>query len=184
MKHQVVPNDKQQIESIIRSEQYYYVPPRHNQFLLAKIWEVSQLISNHEIISFNYMRQDGELKSREVKPVAIMFSEFYFYLVAYMKGHIPIIFRIDRMTDIKGTGNKFVISHSERFNEGEFRKRVQFMYSGDLRRVTFKFKGAAIEAVLDRLPTAEIIKEEDKIFTLRAEEIGRASCRERVYVLV
>ena len=33
------------------------------------------------------------------------------------------------------------------------------MYSGELRRVTFEYIGQSIEAVLDRLATAEILSE-------------------------
>jgi hypothetical protein len=48
------------------------------------------------------------------------------------------------------------------------------MYPGELRRVTFKFKGDSIEAVLDRLPTAEILEQlEDGTYTVTAEVYGK-----------
>ena len=103
-----------------------------------------------------------------------MFSEFYFYLIAYMADNsknYPIVFRIDRMRDIKETGECFTIPYKDRFNDGEFRKRVQFMYSGELKTVTFEYSGV-LEAILDRLPTSRILKEENGVYTIRAEAYG------------
>lgn len=173
---QVVPNDRKKIENIIRSEQHHYVPLKHGKYLLSILWELSQLIINIELTRFTYARQDGVTNERLVKPVAIMFSEYYFYLIAYMADgnkDFPTVFRIDRITDLKGTKQHFNIPYKDKFNEGEFRKRVQFMYSGELQRVTFEFSGPSLEAVLDRLPTAEIISENDGVYKIRAEVYGK-----------
>jgi hypothetical protein len=84
----------------------------------------------------------------------------------------PTTFRIDRITDLKGTKQHFNIPYKDKFNDGEFRKRVQFMYSGELRRIMFEFNAPSIEAVLDRLPTAEIVGEKNGVYTIRAEAYG------------
>ena len=62
--------------------------------------------------------------------------------------------------------------YKDRFDDGEFRKRVQFMYSGELQKVTFEYSGPSIESVLDRLPTAEILSEKDGVYTVRVEVYG------------
>ena len=67
----------------------------------------------------------------------------------------------------------FHIPYNERFEEGEFRKRIQFMYGGKLQRVTFKYSGLNVEAVLDRLPTAKILSYENGIYTISAEVFGK-----------
>ena len=108
-----------------------------------------------------------------------MFSEFYFYLIVFMVNkddEIPIVFRIDRITEVRNTNKKFDIPYSSRFEDGEFRKRIQFMYSGKLHKVKFEYTGLK-EVVLDRLPTAEIKKEENlennvKKYTIWAEIYG------------
>ena len=103
-----------------------------------------------------------------------MFSEFYFYLIGFLAdGSVdyPIVFRIDRMIDTKETGESFEIPYKDRFNDGEFRKRVQFMYSGELKTVRFEYTGV-LEAILDRLPTAKILKHENGVYTLSAETYG------------
>lgn len=172
---QVTPSDRKQVEAMIRNEQFYYVPLKHGKKLLAIIWSLSQYIIQKESIRILYRRQDGAEKNHEVKPVAIMFSEYYFYLIAYMSDNrhdFPTVFRIDRIDDFKGTGTKYQVPYRDKFNEGEFRKRVQFMYSGELRKVRFKYSGLSMEAVLDRLPTAEILSIKDGIYTVSAEAYG------------
>lgn len=172
---QVAPNNRSQLEHIIQNEQYYYVPVKHNKRLLSPIWDLSQYIVNSEIISFSYIRQDGVKKEHTVKPVAIMFSEYYFYLVGYLANgskDFPTIFRIDRMEKLKGIQQSFEIPYRDRFNEGEFRKRVQFMYPGELKKIKFEFSGPSIEAIVDRLPTAEILKVENGVYTVQAEVYG------------
>lgn len=172
---QVSPADKNKVEEIIKSELFNYVPLRHNKPLLSPIWELSQYIVKKEVVNFSYIRKDGIYKEHLVKPVAIMFSEYYFYLIAFMADdskEYPTVFRIDRMKNIKGTKEKFSVPYKDRFDDGEFRKRVQFMYSGELKRVTFEYKGANIDSVLDKLPTAEILNKKDCVYTICAEAYG------------
>ena len=144
------------------------------------------------MIRISYRRQDGTERIHEVNPVAIMFSEYYFYLIAYMadgRKAFPTIFRIDRIVSFEPTSSTFRVVHSKKFSDGEFRKRIQFMYAGELRRVTFDYSGTSVEAVLDRLPTAEILSEKDGVYRITAEVYGNGidmwlrSQGERVKVL-
>lgn len=172
---QVTSNDRKQVENMIRNEQFYYVPLRHGKKLLGAIWELSRYITQYEVVRISYVRQDGVEREHEVKPVAIMFSEYYFYLVAFMaddRHDFPTVFRVDRVGKFQGTGTKFNVPYKDKFNDGEFRKRVQFMFSGELRRVKFKFSGTSIDAVLDRLPTAEILSENQGIYVISVEVYG------------
>jgi predicted DNA-binding transcriptional regulator YafY len=173
---QTLPDDSAIISYIVKNELFCYVEPRHGKNLLSSLWELSRMIREHACAKFTYERQDSKRGEREVKPVAVMFSEFYFYLVAYMAdgGHdFPAVYRVDRMENIRDAGRKFSVPYDKKFSEGEFRKRVQFMYAGALQRVTFDFNGDSIEAVLDRLPTAEIIREREGTYTVTAEVFGR-----------
>lgn len=171
---QSAPNDRKLIEDIIRNEFHSYIPLKHGKPLLDILWRISDIIRSQKVIRFKYERQDKKIKQKEGKPVAIMFSEFYFYMIAFMTDdpkNIPIVFRIDRISDIEETGEIFQIPYRDRFNDGEFRKRVQFMYSGELKTVRFKYSGV-LEAILDRLPTAKILSEEKGTYTISAETYG------------
>lgn len=172
----IEPEDRKFIREMIRNERFNYVPLRHGKRLLYTIWGLSRAITRCAVTEFTYTRQDGDRGVKKVKPVALMFSEFYFYLIAWFaKGShdFPAVFRIDRIEDIRETEEKFSIPYAERFSDGEFRKRVQFMYPGKLEKVTFRIKGDSIEAVLDRLPTAEIVGESEGFYTITAEVYGR-----------
>lgn len=162
------------VEDMIRNETFCYVPPRHGKKLLDALWDISLFIKNREIIRFSYKRQDGAEKEHTAKPVALLFSEFYFYLVAYKEEEMefPTIFRVDRIKDMESTGNTFHIPYADRFKDGEFRKRVQFMYPGPLRRVKFTYSGPSVEAVLDRLPTAKIVFEKEGTYAITAGAHG------------
>lgn len=54
-----------------------------------------------------------------------------------------------------------------------FRKWVQFMYGGRLERIRFKYTGPSIEAVLDWLPTAQIVEQDEDGWTITAEVFGK-----------
>lgn len=66
----------------------------------------------------------------------------------------------------------FSVPYAERFEEGEFRKRVQFMYGGRLRKVKLKCKEESVEALLDRFPAVEILGKEGNEYLVRAEVFG------------
>ena len=46
------------------------------------------------------------------------------------------------------------------------------MYGGKLQKIKFKYKGPDIDAILDRLPTAQILDEENGGYIISAEVFG------------
>lgn len=170
---QVSLNQRKNIEKLVSNELLNYTPVKESQPLLYKMWELSEAIREKEIIEIIYIRADNKEVTRSVKPLAIIFSEYYFYLICYMGNYeSPVIYRMDRIKQYKLAGEKFYIKDSDRFKDGEFRKRIQFMYLGDLMKVRFEFKDGSINAVLDRLPTSKIIEERDGKFLIETEVYG------------
>ena len=47
------------------------------------------------------------------------------------------------------------------------------MYGGKLQKIRFKYPGPSSEAVLDRLPTAEILSQDDSGWLVSAEVFGK-----------
>lgn len=171
---QVDTKQRKCVKDIIGNELLNYVPLKHSDLLLSKIWDLSELIRNKEVTQITYIKIDGVEVKRIVKPVAIIFSEYYFYLIAYFNDFdSPTVFRVDRIKKYIAVGEKFYISSAERFEDGEFRKRVQFMYAGNLIKIKFEFTGSSIDAVLDRIPTAKIIEALDDKFVVEAEVYGK-----------
>lgn len=181
-----VPKDNQKlVQNLIRNEEFHYVEPRHKTGILDITWKIGQAIWRRNYIEISYERtKDKLVVKRKLEPMAIMFSEYYFYLTAFIDDEkvrqgfdvindsSPTIYRIDRIKDLKVLDERFHIPYSSRFEEGEFRKRIQFMYGGKLRKVKFKYSGYDVNSVLDRLPTAKILSEEEGIYTISAEVFG------------
>lgn len=182
-----VPRANQRVvTALVSNEAFHYVEPRHKTRFIDTIWKLGQAIRKCNFIEIRYARtKDKAVVTRKLKPVAIMFSEYYFYLTAFIDDEevqkqfdvlndaFPTIYRIDRIKELSVLKEKFHIPYSSRFEEGEFRKRVQFMYGGRLQKVKFKYYGADIDTVLDRLPTAQILAEENSIYTVSAEVFGK-----------
>lgn len=172
---QVSRESQVNIRGLINNEDFYYVELQHGKYLIDVLWDLSTAIRKSRLISFDYTRMDKKQTKKEVKPAAIMFSEFYFYLIGYStnsEADIPLVFRIDRMSNINYTEKTFYIPYTKQFEDGEFRKRIQFMYGGKLKKFTFEFSGPSLEAMLDRLPTAKVIKSDGNIYTITAESYG------------
>ncbi|MBS5647346.1 MAG: WYL domain-containing protein [Lachnospiraceae bacterium] len=182
-----VPQTNQKaVMDLISNEEFHYVEPRHHTVFIDKLWTLGQAICASQYIEIDYMRtKDKKIVRRKLKPVAILFSEYYFYLTAFiddkevqenfdvLNDAFPTIYRLDRIKKLKLLDEKFHIPYSSRFEEGEFRKRIQFMYGGKLQKVKFEYSGTDVDAVLDRLPTARIIKEEDGKYVIEAEVFGK-----------
>ena len=83
-----VPESSQKaVKALIANEELHYVEPHHNRPILDGLWEIGQAIKNQQIIEIEYERmKEPRLVRRRVQPVGIMFSEYYFYLKAFVKG--------------------------------------------------------------------------------------------------
>lgn len=176
----------QLVKELLCNEQFHYVELHHKSCIQEKLWDLGEDIKEHNLLEINYTKAEHteETITRLLEPVAILFSEYYFYLNAFIverekngvckhKYSYPAVFRIDRIKTYREAGEKFRVSYADRFEEGEFRKRIQFMYAGELMRIQLKYYGENPEPVLDRLPTAKIIEQKEREFIISAEVYGK-----------
>ena len=181
----VPENNRKTVYDLIRNEEFHYIEPHHKSVFIDKMWEIGKAIRDKQYIEVEYQRLKGkERVKRKLMPLAIMFSEYYFYLTAFiddekvredfdvLNDSFPTIYRIDRIKKMTVLPEHYHVPYKNRFEEGEFRKRIQFMYGGKLRKVKFRYKGLSIEAVLDRFPTAEVKEEKDGTWIVTAEVFG------------
>lgn len=190
------------VSDLIANEKYHYVELTHPSYDRDSLWNLGVAIRNHNLLEISYHKGDtaGGCVKRMIEPVGIVFSEYYFYLNAFLvekdakgkyahKYSYPAVFRVDWIVKLREINEKFKVPYNGRFEEGEFRKRVQFMYSGELMRVKFRFYGGSAEAALDRLPTAKIVSKQPDWYEIEAEVFGKGiimwllSQGERVEVL-
>ncbi len=175
--------NKDKLKKLISNEKYHYLELHHKSALIEKIWSIGNAVYENRLMKIRYkkLKQTNQVM-RMIQPVGIMFSEYYFYLTAYMceseenpdipKRPFPTIYRIDRIEEYEILEQRFQIPYRDRFEEGEFRKRVQFMFGGELKTIHFRYKGLSIEAVLDRLPTAQVINHDENGWEISAEVYG------------
>ena len=182
-----VPQSNQKVvKDLIGNEAFHYVELHHKSEFIDKMWEIGQALRESRYLDIAYSRlKDKELVRRRVKPVSIMFSEYYFYLTAFiddeevkkdfdvLNDSFPTIYRIDRIKSLKVAKETFHIPYSSRFEEGEFRKRIQFMYGGRLQRIRFSYSGPDVYAILDKFPTARIIEDTGDTQIIEAETFGK-----------
>ncbi len=173
------------VSDLLANEKYHYVELRHRKQLRNLIWDLGQDIRNLQQIEITYEKQnkDAGEKKYVLEPVVLFFSDFYFYLNAYIverndrgiwqhKYDYPAVFRLDRISDYKRNDERFHLAYRNRFEEGEFRRKVQFMYAGKLMRFRFRYSGPNVDAVLDRLPTANVIQRLENGMVVEAEVYG------------
>lgn len=170
--------NKTLIDSIIHNEKQLFVELQPKMSVLDSMWGIAQAIHERREIEIYYKKELAPIaKPVLLQPLGLIFSEYYFYLIAYdIDNHVsfPKVYRVDRITTFKVTNKRFKVQHVKKFEEGEFRKRVQFMYTGDLITIEFYFKGASPQAVLDRLPTATIkSRDPEKGIKFSAEVYGK-----------
>ena len=133
-----------QVKDLISNERFHYVEPQHGRKFIESLWEIGTAVENHNVMEITYCRtHDGETRVRTIEPVGILFSEYYFYLAAFIEGidkdkhfqnpqdNSPTIYRIDRIQNYKTLDRHFAQRYTDRFQEGEMRKRIQFMYGGN-----------------------------------------------------
>jgi len=176
-------DSKKAVHDLVANEAYHYLEPHHGKKVLDGLWEIGQAIQNQMAMEIEYERmKEPKLVTRRIQPVGLMFSEYYFYLAAFLedKSHFenpddsfPTIYRLDRVHSFQVLPERFAVPYKNRFEEGEFRKRVQFMYGGRLQVIRFRYTGPSLEAVLDRLPTAQVLESDDTGWTVRAEVFGK-----------
>ncbi len=177
--------NQKRVKELIQNEEFHYVEPRHGNEFVDLMWDLGQAINESRYIEIDYFRtKDKSVVHRKLQPVAIMFSEYYFYLTAFiddenvrkdfdvLNDSFPTIYRIDRIKNMVVLDERFHIPYSSRFEEGEFRKRIQFMYGGKIQKVRFRYKGPDIDSILDRLPTAQVLDEKDGEYIVGAEVFG------------
>ncbi len=173
-------SERKKMSGLLSNELFHYVEPRHGKTLVNQVWELGSAVYGHRLVELEYQKANGEITKAVIKPVGIMNSEYYFYLIAYIGDKdkkypgYPTVYRIDRIVSCIVREEIFRVPYRDRFEEGEFRKRIPFMYTGKLHRAKFIYKGSDINAILDRLPTAKAEQQKDGNYIVTAEVFGEA----------
>lgn len=181
----VSQKEKAEVEWFISNELFNYHDPAHAAVDPDNLWMAAQAIRNQSVLEIEYQKlKDHQIVKRTVEPVGLMFSEYYFYLMgiitdsstreAFHKKNDPYstIYRLDRIHSVRETGEKFSVPYKERFKEGEYKNRTQFMFGGEPQTIRFNYYGPSVEAVLDKFPMAKVVDKQDGVCSIEAEVFG------------
>lgn len=162
LKKFTTPVDRLKMNKLIRKELYHYPEVNHDcESVEDNLWKIVNCITERKEISIEYYRTDRKWVTHRLHPASVMFTDYYFYLIAFRtdgKTDKPYYFRIDRIKQITIHRKTFDTFETPEFDEGLLRRRSLFMWPGKLRTIRFEFSGPSVQAALDKLPTAKIIE--------------------------
>lgn len=169
--------DRPKLNELIRKEIYHYPEVKHDcESVQETLWQLINCITEKREISIDYYRMDRKWVTHRLCPASVMFTDYYFYLIAFDSEKDtakPYYFRVDRIKEITVHRKKRATFDAMTFNEGELRKRSLFMWPGKLRTIRFEFGGPSVQAVLDKIPTAKIIERKgNNTYLIEAETYG------------
>lgn len=120
MKKFTTDEDRKSLENLIRKEVYHYHEVRSDcNSVIDRLWSIVQAIEQKHILTITYFKMDRTEIRRRIKPAAVMFSEYYFYLIAYEaddETYQAKHFRIDRITALSASREKFQLDEAHSFD--------------------------------------------------------------------
>ena len=119
MSHCVSPKKVKSIEPFISNELFNYREPAHRPPDMVVLWQAAQAIQTQNMLGITYLRKDNTEVTRKVEPVGLLFSEYYFYVMAFIADKAkreafekpndayPTVYRLDRIQSAVVLDEKF-----------------------------------------------------------------------------
>lgn len=171
------PQNRKEILRSIQNEIDNYISPLHNKPLLNILSELNKAIMNKSMIKIIYVKDSGEEYERMLVPLAFIFSDYYFYLIAFIDGKdykYPAFFRVDRIKKIYSMDKRAADRLIGKYDAGKMRNYLHFMYAGELLTVKVKCQNSVVTTFQNTIPEHWLIEEgEDfKIFGAKTFDKG------------
>lgn len=177
IKNNASQKDRAFLNNIIEKELYTYKSIKlTNEHIISMLWNLNRAIYDKKEITIEYYKMKGEAVKRKIKPIALVFSEYYFYLIAYRcdySDYKPLFFRVDRIKHLIEHRTTFSVGSRYNFDEGELKQKIQFMTYGEYRKIKFEYYGKNVQAILDKLPTSKILDKNENKVILEALVYGK-----------
>lgn len=175
--------DVKRVHHLISNEKFHYMEPKHDQKLVERIWELSGAITDQQLLLVTYHERTlNKTVKRMVQPVGLLCSECNFYLGAYfcneqestdmLKSDCPAVFRLDRIDEYEILDNHFRVAYKDRFEEGEFKKKLYEKFSNEPKMLKFRYSGNDVSRIFMRFPTSEILEHDENGWVFSAHTTG------------
>ncbi len=150
-----------------------------NEFVFSTVDVIEDAINRRRQIAFNYFhlnenaertyRNDdaGDIKRYQVEPVALIFNEDNYYLMAYSQRHPESTanYRVDRMANVEVLKKEKLSKEAlaKRRSAAKYTKQVFKMFGGEEENVILQFDKSLIEPVFDKFGEDTPIKAVDEM---------------------
>lgn len=128
-----------------------------NEDAFANIDRLYEAIGRDSQITFRYFDWGTDLKKHFrdktycASPYALLWDDENYYLIAHSEKHGLTHFRVDKMEDIRLTGERRIFTEEARqFDPAAYSKEVFGMYRGERKKVKLRFENALAGVVVDR----------------------------------
>lgn len=86
LKQFTTTKDRNTINTLISNEIYHFNEVKHDcRSVIKNLWDITSCIERRNEITISYYKMNREYVERKVRPVAITFSDYYFYLIGYQE---------------------------------------------------------------------------------------------------
>ena len=171
--------DQQTINHLISNEMYHFNEVKHDcKSVIDNLWKLTNCIEAKREITISYYKMNRDYVERRLRPMAITFTDFYYYLIAYQQDENDAdvwevrYYRIDRIVHIVEHRTSFKVEYSKEIDEGDLMNKMQYMFPGKMRHIKFEFTGPSVQAVLDKIPTAREVEIRDEAHIIEADVLG------------
>lgn len=151
-----------------------------NESIFYNVDYIHDAVHRNKQISFQYYEwsTSKEMKLRRdgaryiVSPLALVWDDENYYLVAYEEGRGIRHYRVDKMKAIEVLDdNRLEESGYREFDPAVYSNKVFGMYGGDLAAVTLSFPENLTGVMLDRFGKEVSLKKESDKFTIRTDVV-------------
>ena len=168
---------------IIQANMVYFNTRKHtNEAIFRTVEGIEDAILRKKKITFNYFHLNenakrnyvttdtGEIKGYCLEPVALVFNDDNYYLMAYSEKHpdTTASYRIDRMDNLEVIEDSEISEAALALTNrvSEFTEQAFKMYGGELEEVVLRFDKSLIEPVFDKFgETTPITQVDETTFT-------------------
>ena len=148
-----------------------------NESVIYTVDALHEAIRTNSQIRFRYFEWDREKnrvfrkESRTASPWALCWDDANYYLVAHTPEHGITHFRVDKMTNIRQTGEPRVQTpETRKLDLASYGRQVFGMFNGSLQTVRMRFENRLAGVVIDRFgKDVTIVPDGEAHFICRAE---------------
>lgn len=123
----------------------------------ANVDAIHEAIRKNSRIAFRYFDWGTDLKKKYrageyvASPYALLWDDENYYLIAHSEKHGLTHYRVDKMENIRLTGEKRVFTEeSKKFDPAAYSREVFGMFRGERKRIKLRFENSLAGVVVDR----------------------------------